>query len=215
MRITGGELRGRVLKVPRSPGVRPTQDMVRQGLFSMLGERLADAAFLDLYAGTGAVGIEAWSRGAARVCWVESGAQALRTLAENVQTLCPSAGRIVRGETLRVLRYGFVEAPFDVIFADPPYGEKQRGRRAEGMKPEGRKPEGGGRDGAEWAQVLATIVNGGLLKPGGWLIMEQREGEAAVVPAGWQLLRDRRYGGTRLRILEQGDGINKEVVTET
>ncbi len=185
MRITGGQLGGRILKAPRD-GLRPTQDRVRASLFAMLGARVPDARFLDLYAGTGAVGIEAWSRGAAEVCWVEAAAGAWRCLTENVRTLCGGAGRLVRGELPQALKAGLPGAPFDLVFADPPYARDVRAAEAV----------------ARWDRLLERIETQGILKPGGWLAMEQRDGEAAVVRAGWILARDRRYGGTRLRILE-------------
>lgn len=179
-------MRGRILKVPRA-GLRPTQDRVRESVFSMVAPRLGDARFLDLYAGSGAVGIEAWSRGAGHVCWVESHPTALRCLEENVRVLCRGEGRVVRGDVLRVLRRGFAETGFDIVYADPPYVKDVAG------------PESG----EMWGRLLDALEAGQIVVPGGWLVMEQRDGEAAVERAGWTLIRDRRYGGSRLRILER------------
>lgn len=186
MRITGGEIGGRLLKAPRA-GLRPTQDRVRASLFSILGARVPGCRFLDLFAGTGAVGIEAWSRGAADVCWVESSAGVVRCLEDNVRTLCGGAGRIVRAEVLRVLKPGFAPTPYDLIYADPPYAKDPRDPEAQ----------------AGWQRLLAQVESGSVLVPGGWLAMEQRDGEPVVEREGWILARDRRYGGSRLRILER------------
>lgn len=203
MRVTGGELGGRVLKAPAG-GVRPTQDLVRGSLFSMLGERIVGARFLDLYAGTGAVGIDAWSRGAAQVCWVEANGAALRQLEQNVRTLCGEAGRIVRGEVLKVLRRGLFGAPYDVIFADPPYAKERHvgspeGRNDDGLGRRRRQRHDGG--GGEWDRLLAAVETGGLLADGGWLIVEQGADEPPVVRNGWDCIKDKRYGGTQLRVL--------------
>jgi 16S rRNA (guanine966-N2)-methyltransferase len=186
MRITGGELRGRILKVPRA-GLRPTQDRVRESLFSMVAPRLGGARFLDLYAGSGAVGIEAWSRGAGHVCWVEFHPTALRCLEENVRVLCRGEGRLVRGDVLKVLRRGFANPGFDLVYADPPYAKDVKAPEAV----------------ETWRRLLDALEVGEVVVPGGWLAMEQRDGEAAVERAGWTLIRDRRYGGSRLRILER------------
>jgi 16S rRNA (guanine966-N2)-methyltransferase len=123
LRISGGALRGRTVAVP--PGARPTEGRVREALFSIWGDRLPGARFLDLFAGSGAVGIEAASRGAARVLCLEDDARAVRVLRRNVEELGGEKGRISawrvplpRGLS-RVVEQG--EPPFDLIFADPPY----------------------------------------------------------------------------------------------
>jgi len=203
MRITGGELGGRLVKVPRT-AMRPTQDRVRGSLFSILGERVPGCRFLDLYAGTGAVGIEAWSRGAAQVCWVEAHPAILQCLEENVRALCgEGVGRVIRGEVEGVLRRGpqarlggSGDVPFDVIFADPPYDKRRRG---EGSS-------------VNWGDFLAVIETGGWLSPDGWLVIEQGDDEPLVERAGWVLIRDRRYGGTRLRVLARAaESADKEI----
>ncbi|MBR1608286.1 MAG: RsmD family RNA methyltransferase, partial [Kiritimatiellae bacterium] len=88
MRISGGSLRGRPLVSPPEGVMRPTQDAVREAVFSMLAAVVQDCGFLDLFAGTGAVGLEAWSRGAARVTWVENGPRSLRALSANLAKCC-------------------------------------------------------------------------------------------------------------------------------
>ncbi|MEI8242307.1 MAG: 16S rRNA (guanine(966)-N(2))-methyltransferase RsmD [bacterium] len=175
MRITGGEFCGRPVKVPAGDKVRPTQDRVRGALFSMLAEQVPGARVLDLFAGSGAVGLEAISRGAQEAVWVESDRRHVAILKANVQTF-GAAGQVVGDDCLRWLRR--VEgAPFDLVFADPPY---------------------------EWAQehgfagIAELLRSRRLVRPGGILVAEQpTELPAAALPE-WEMLRDRAYGHTRL-----------------
>ena len=106
MRITSGIFGGRTIKVP--PGIRPTQDKVRQALFSSLGERIGGARVLDLFAGSGALGLEAWSRGAESVCFVESDARVFPILKENIKTLCGEQPALsaIRSDAIRFLESG-------------------------------------------------------------------------------------------------------------
>lgn len=185
MRITGGILGGRRIEVPGGP-VRPTQDKVRQALFSSLGARVPGCRFLDLFAGSGAVGLEAWSRGAAQVCWVESDRRALAVLRGNVRDLCGASEgretRIVAREALRFLRTASGTGAFDIVFADPPYD------------PEGR---------FRWADRLTkALEESRVLRPAGLLVLEQSAREALPAPAGWRLAAGKEYGETRLVILE-------------
>lgn len=122
MRIIAGALKGRRLDSPDWPGLRPTSDKLRETLFNVLGARVADARVLDGYAGTGAVGIEALSRGAAEVTFVESNARAVRLIERNLGH-CAVTDRHV------IIRARFAEAArrwpdgvFDLILLDPPYG---------------------------------------------------------------------------------------------
>ena len=186
MRITGGELRGRHVRVPKTE-VRPTQDRVREALFNMLGDRTPGCRFLDLFAGSGAVGIEAWSRGAATVCWVESHPRSLAALRQNVTELCPLAGPVLGVDVRVCLKKGLAPGPHDIIFCDPPYekGGPERGRR---------------RSAEPWLPTLLRVVReAGILATDGLLIMEQAADEAGAMAGGWAQIDDRVYGGTRLR----------------
>lgn len=125
MRISGGRARGIPLVVPRGERVRPATDGLRQAVFSRLGERVVGARFLDLFAGSGAYGLEALSRGASVGCWVEQHAVALDCLRRNLLAVARSAGvetaayRVWAGD---VLRAPWTEEPSpDVVFIDPPY----------------------------------------------------------------------------------------------
>ncbi len=191
MRITGGKLRGRRVRVVGS-GVRPTQEMVREALFSMIAQQVVGCRFLDLFAGSGAVGLGAWSRGAALVQWVESGRRALPVLKQNVRELCEENGRVWGGDVAGFLRKAAGDTEFDVIFADPPYATQGRGdRRSAGKR-------------REWSRLLLTTLGkGGVLAPGGLFVMEQRADEALCEHVGWELVKDRRYGEARLRFFRQ------------
>lgn len=188
MRVTGGRLRGQRIGVPRGDHVRPTQDMVREALFSILGGRVAGAHFLDLFAGSGSVGIGAWSLGAAPVVWVESDRRVLAVLRENVRRLCPREARICAGDVLSVLKRGMEEAPFDLIYCDPPYHRDPGGHEA---------PSGSGL----LARVLALVAERSWLSRDGLMILEQGVEEPRVDAPGWAVVTERRYGRTSLRFL--------------
>ena len=184
LRITGGSLCGRRLRVPPGDHVRPTQDRVREALFSSLQSVIGGADFLDLFAGSGAVGLEASSRGAGRVCWVEQDRRVFTTLKDNVGSLLDSraAGECRCQDVFAFCRGWRGERGFDVIFADPPYAL---------------------RDGvAGLAGKLLELLAGGrhpLVAPGGLLVLEQGARETVPVAVGWELMRERDYGRTCLR----------------
>ncbi len=141
MRISGGESKGRrIVSPPRSrstghAGVRPTSDKVREALFSILGERVKDAVFLELYAGTGAVGIEAVSRGAKRAVFVDSSPKSVRLIRENLDSLgCRDRAAVIAKDVIAFLKKSARErgrstglGPYDIVFADPPYHADARG----------------------------------------------------------------------------------------
>ena len=177
-RLISGTAGGRRLKVPRA-GVRPTGDRAREALFNALTHLtdLRGAAVLDLYAGTGALGLEALSRGAATVVFVESGSGVLPVLEENLAAVGLPGGRVVKGSVPKVVG-GAPPARFDLVLADPPYAT----------------PAG------EVQDVLRALVDGGWLAPGAVLVVERSSRET-----GWEWptpltgLRDRRYGEAGLR----------------
>lgn len=186
MRITGGEFCGRTLLVPKSDAIRPTQDRVREALFNILAPEIAGAEFLDLFAGSGAVGLEAMSRGAKAVTFVEQDRRHLAVLAQNVAAcrVALSAVTTVATDCSRWLaRYS--GAGFTIGFADPPYAlGREKG----------------------YATVLATLAARGVIRAGGLFIAEMTAVQKAEDTPGWELLRDRTYGKTRLciwRLLSQ------------
>lgn len=166
MRIVAGTLRGKRLQGP-PPGdlaVRPTSDKAREALFSILETR-PRGSFLDLFAGTGAVGLEAWSRGHAPVTCVESAPGALRLLRAN------AAGSAVQVDSADVRRLGSAAfAGLDLVFADPPYAESS----------------------LQLSLLAARIL--GWLAADGWLIWEGPAEETLEVPERFRLLERRRYG---------------------
>ena len=181
------------MAVPRGDKVRPTQDRVREALFSALAPRLPGARFLDLFAGAGSVGLEAWSRGAAYVCWVESDQRAYETLARNVESLCgsqsggsPDAGwKTVRSEVFRFIDRFRDGQSYDMVFADPPYD--RNGTR-------------------QWAgRLLDCLAKSRLLAAGGLLIVEQASDEAEAAHPAWVKTGGRAYGGTRLSLYSRKD----------
>ncbi|MDR2848987.1 MAG: 16S rRNA (guanine(966)-N(2))-methyltransferase RsmD [Verrucomicrobiota bacterium] len=179
MRISGGELCGRKLKVPPGDKVRPTQDRVREALFSMLMTVVPDAAFIDLFAGTGAVGLEAISRGARSVAWVELEPRNAALLKENVAALAPGQGEVACCEVTRWLKGPGRARQADVAFADPPYvvGREQG-----------------------FADIMRLLAENRVLRPGGIFVAEMPEARPAEEAEGWTLLRDRLYGHTRLAL---------------
>ena len=186
MRLTGGEHSGRLLKVP-ADGTRPTQDKVRAAIFSSLAALVPETRVLDLFAGTGAMGLEAWSRGAAWIEWVESGRDALRALRDNVQALkVPSAaGRVLTSDVFKLLGFPCAGKAFDLALADPPYAEAKAGG---------------------WQAKLADLLaKNGWVKPGGVFVFETEGHDPMPALSGWRLARDKSYGSTRILIWVRAD----------
>jgi 16S rRNA (guanine966-N2)-methyltransferase len=177
MRITGGDRGGRRLQVPAGDRVRPTQDRVREALFSMLAAAMPGARFLDLFAGSGAVGLDAASRGAAEVTWVESDRRVFEVLQANLRALSVTGGTAVCADVAGWLRGPGRGRNFDMVFADPPYEWAQ----AHGF-----------------AEIMRGLHEGGVLRPGGVFIAERAARREVEEPQGWVLLRDRVYGKTQV-----------------
>lgn len=122
MRIIAGRLKGRVLRGPTGPGVRPTSDRLRETLFNVLRDRVDGARVLDAFAGTGAVGLEALSRGAAHATFVERDRRAAALIEENAATCgCSGDVTVVRDDFLRMSGQATALGPFDLVWLDPPY----------------------------------------------------------------------------------------------
>jgi 16S rRNA (guanine966-N2)-methyltransferase len=168
VRIIGGQWRSRRLEFPERDGLRPTPDRVRETVFNWLAPRLAGARCLDLFAGSGAFGFEALSRGAARAVLVERDAKALTALHDNRQRLQAETAEIVAGDALEFLNRP-VE-PFDIVFLDPPY--------TSGLL----------------APCLARLAERGWVRPGGFIYLEASEGQPPALPAGWTLMRSKTAG---------------------
>jgi 16S rRNA (guanine966-N2)-methyltransferase len=175
-RVIAGTAGGRRLSVPAGRDTRPTSDRAREGLFGTVQAvhgPLAGASLLDLYAGSGAVGLEALSRGAARVHLVEADPRALRVIRANVAALALPGARVVPGRVDSVLARGPDGEPFDVVFADPPYALP----------------------GDAVTAMLATLARVGWLVPGALVAVERSTRSGAVDwPEGYTADRARKYG---------------------
>jgi 16S rRNA (guanine966-N2)-methyltransferase len=177
-RVIAGLAGGRRLKVPPA-GVRPTGDRAREGLFNSLGSLLdlEGAAVLDLYAGSGALGLEALSRGAASVVFVESSPRVLPVLEANLATVGLPGGRVVRGSVPTVVA-GAAPQAFDLVLADPPY-----------VTPT-----------TEVLDVVEALASGGWLAAGAVVVVERSSRDGAWAwPTPLVGLRERRYGEALLR----------------
>jgi len=180
MRIIAGKYRSRVLKSPCGVKLRPTSDRLRETLFNILGPQAAGTRFVDLYAGTGAVGMEALSRGAAHAVFVEKHAPAAALIRQNLEALGVTTGATVlavdalRGLEMLAARHAADPAwAADIVFLDPPWAEE-----------------------AEYARVLAILGTANFLAPDARVIVEHRN--KLVLPERFGKLR-------RTRLLEQGD----------
>ncbi len=175
VRIIGGEWRGRRLPVPVAPGLRPSPDRVRETLFNWLAPLLPGTHCLDLFAGTGALGLEALSRGAATACFVEADAATARLLEASLQRLGCSAGRVVTGDARRFL--AGAPQPFDLVFLDPPFGTADLGD-------------------------LCTLLDHGWLAAGARIYLEMpRREELPPLPPQWSVLREKTAGQVRFALV--------------
>ena len=164
------------------PGTRPTTDRVREALFNVLAARteLTGAVVLDLYAGSGALGLEALSRGAVSVTFVEADRRAAAVISDNVRALGAEGAKVRCATVASVLAAGAAR-PADVVFADPPY-EVPR---------------------ADVEAMLAALIAHGWVAPGALAVVERSaSGPPVAWPAGWTAGKERRYGDTRLEIGE-------------
>lgn len=177
MRIVAGQWRGRKLIAPAGKSTRPTADRTRETLFSMLSSRLGsfeDFRVADLYAGSGALGLEALSRGAAHATFVETDRAAIKAIEANVAAFGAASRAAIRSESADKLPNGH---PFDLVFADPPY-----------------QPGSG-------TAAAAAVARSGWLPAGGWMAIETHRGDAVTPPDGWEIEAERDVGRARLTLL--------------
>lgn len=182
LRVIGGEFRRRQLPVPERPGLRPTPDRVRETLFNWLGQTLDGKRVLDAFAGTGALGIEALSRGAARVEFIERDAKAAAQLRDNLATLKTDGGRVTCGEAGAFLAASPATDTFDLVLLDPPFHQ--------GLV----------------ASCCAGLEDGGWLSPRALIYVEAESSGLPAVPDSWELYRETRAGDTTARLYRRGDG---------
>jgi 16S rRNA (guanine(966)-N(2))-methyltransferase RsmD len=187
MRITGGIGRGRKLKVPAGSKVRPTSDKVKQALFNILGDRVPGSVFLDLFAGAGGIGLEALSRGASQVVFVDGSRESLSVIKKNIEALkLTELAQVIAAQSEIFLRRP--SGPYDIIFLDPPYK-------------------------MELAPLLGQIAQADMLKPGGVVVAEHFKKQPSPERAGkLELFREAAYGDTVLAFYKAAAGSHDSAV---
>ncbi|WP_114241665.1 16S rRNA (guanine(966)-N(2))-methyltransferase RsmD [Dyella sp. C9] len=171
IRIIGGQLRNSRLEVPELPGLRPTPERVRETLFNWLAPVIGGARALDLCAGTGALGIEALSRGASSVQFVERDSRAAQALRDNLARLKVGGGNVASTDALAYLQGA--PTPFGLVFLDPPFALDL------------------------WSPLAQRLEQGGWLTPGAWIYVESSRAAAPVLPMAWVLHREGTAGEVR------------------
>src|SRR5882762_2619825 len=193
MRIISGTAGGRLLKVPKGFDVRPTPDLVRQAVFNSLGARVEDARVLELFAGTGALSLECLSRGAVRAVCVEKSDRHAGFLRQNLATAQLDAARVevrVQDAFTALAQLAAAGQQFDLIFADPPYGEKNVSRRS-----------------TSFAQQLLDDSNlPALLATGGLFVLGNARRDTLDVLDIWAEAKMLRHGDSVMRFLRKAAG---------
>ena len=170
IRLISGQWRGRKLPVHDVEGLRPTTDRVKETLFNWLAADVREARCLDVFSGSGSLGFEALSRYADYVMMIEKEPKAARQLQQNLQTLQSQQAHVVNGDALQILARG-IDAPFDVIFLDPPF-----------------------RKGLLEAAIPLLEAHGWLKEDTLIYLERENEGQPPAIPAHWRLLKDKQAG---------------------
>lgn len=181
LQIVGGKHRSRMLKAPKGQNTRPTRSMVREAVFNILQGDVTQSRVLDLFAGSGAMGLEAISRGASFAVFCDSSRNAVEIIKENIALLKEQANsKVLLTDAIKALeRFQKDQECFDLVFIDPPYG----------MDPH---------------DVIHFIKDSSLLKAGGWLVLEQAKGHPVSLPDSFIQRLKRDYGDTTIYILGEG-----------
>jgi len=180
LRIIGGNLRGSKLVVADSEGLRPTPDRARETRFNWLAPYIAGVRCLDLYAGTGVLGIEALSRGAAQVDFIERDARLAQALRENLARLHQESGHVRSTDALTVLRESPTQ-PCDLVFLDPPFASNL------------------------WDESARLLEANAWLAPAALVYVETPRGQALHLPSAWQLHREGHAGAVRYALYRRSD----------
>jgi 16S rRNA (guanine966-N2)-methyltransferase len=190
MRVIGGKAGGRILKVPKGLDVRPTPDLVKQAVFNSLGERVLNARVLELFGGSGALSLESLSRGAASAVCVELSSKHARHIRDNMETTGVEPGRfqIIVDDALKALNHFAAQnQQFDLILADPPYGEKNVNRRSE-----------------SFAQKLLDHPNlPAVLAPEGLFILGHTKRDTLEFPATLEEIKMLKHGDSVMRFFQR------------
>jgi 16S rRNA (guanine966-N2)-methyltransferase len=187
MRITGGNAARRILKVPKGLDVRPTPDLVKQAIFNSLGERVVGAKVLELFAGSGALSLECLSRGATSALCIEKSQKHVAFIQQNASALSDANLQTrVQDVYTAISQLAAISAQFDLILADPPYGEKNVGRRSE-----------------SFAQRLLDDENlPKLLAPNGRFILGHTKRDTLDIGMRWHEVKMLKHGDTIMRFFE-------------
>jgi 16S rRNA (guanine966-N2)-methyltransferase len=191
MRIIAGEAKGRRIKAPRGRATRPMRDFVREAVFSMLGDRTLGSRVLDLFAGSGSLGLEALSRGAVEAVFVDRGREPLRIIQENLDMLgMDERGRVVRADVLDYLRKArFPQQSFNLIFIDPPYRIDLKYRQ----------------------EILIRLAEGGFMSPSAMVILEAPlRSSPPGSPLGLIFRERRKYGETAVDVYVKEENTVRE-----
>ena len=190
MRIIGGQAAGRLLKVPAGYDVRPTPDLVRQAIFNSLGDRVVNARVLDLFSGSGALGLECLSRGAVSVLSIEKANRHAMMIRQNLTAIgLSSEHHELRIQDVFVAVAQLAEGgrTFDLILADPPFGEKNVGRRSSSMS----------------QQLLDNEHLPPLMTPEGLFVLGHTKRDTLTVPKIWEERKVMKHGDSMMRFLRK------------
>ena len=191
MRIIGGSAAGTILKAPKGFAVRPTPDLVRQAIFNSLAPRIAGARVLELFGGTGALSLECLSRGAIQAVCVEKSGRHAQFIRQNLELARLPSGLLdlrVQDAWAAIAQMAAASQQFDLIFADPPYGEKNAGRRSTSFA----------------QQLLDHAALPGLVAPGGLFILGHARRDTLSLPANWEESKILKHGDSWMRFLRTG-----------
>ena len=190
MRITGGQAGGRILKVPKGLGVRPTPDLVKQAVFNSLGSRVSGARVLELFAGTGALSLECLSRGATQAVCVEKAHRHAQAIRENLKTASLPADLLevrVQDVFVAIAQMVATACRFDLVLADPPYGEKNIGRRSSSLA----------------QRLLDDLQLPALLASDGIFVLGHTKRDTLSLSTVWSETKLMRHGDSVMRFLKK------------
>ena len=177
MRIITGRARGLQLTVPKTYDVRPTADRVKESVFNIIGSKIIGSDVLDLFAGTGNLGLECWSRGAASITFIDESKESLRLVSSNIaKCKAEKDCNVLKGSAVNIAERLYQQGKrFDFAFCDPPYNKG-------------------------WIEkILSVLEKSPFLKPGGYLVVERSgHDELPPLPANYELVRSEKYGATKI-----------------